>query len=133
MQVLKIMIVDDSNIIRNRIMRVIDTLQERKNFPAFQIIGAARNGLEAVHIYKEQKPHIITMDLTMPELDGLDCIKQIMKISKNTKILVVSAISDKSSAIEALKYGASGFLHKPFSDEQLVEAFIELISDEDDE
>ena len=67
----------------------------------------------------------------MPELDGLGCIKELVKINNKSKILVVSAISDKSSAIEALKYGATGFLHKPFSDELLIEAFLELISDDE--
>ena len=131
MKTLKLLIVDDSNIIRSRIIRIIDSLKNRKNIPTIHIVGAARNGLEAIHLFKEHKPELITIDLTMPELDGLGCIKELVKINNKSKILVVSAISDKSSAIEALKYGATGFLHKPFSDELLIEAFLELISDDE--
>lgn len=132
MDTLKLLIVDDSNVIRSRIMRIIHTLQNEKNLPNINIVGAARNGLEAIGIFRKNMPELVTMDLTMPELDGIECIKQLMQINSNIKILVVSAISDKSSAIEALKYGATGFLHKPFSDEQLIEAFIELINDEEE-
>lgn len=132
MNELKLLIVDDSNVIRSRIMRIIHTLQNENNLPNINIIGAARNGLEAVNIFKKNMPQLITMDLTMPELDGIECIKHLMKINSNIKILVISAISDKSSAIEALKYGATGFLHKPFSDEQLIAAFIELINDDEE-
>lgn len=132
METLKLLIVDDSNVIRSRIMRIIHALEEGKQSPNIQIVGAARNGLEAINIFKKNMPHLVTMDLTMPELDGIDCIKELMKINSTIKILVISAISDKSSAIEALKYGATGFLHKPFSDEQLIEAFIELLTDEEE-
>lgn len=132
MNELKLLIVDDSNVIRSRIMRIIHKLQDEKSLPNINIVGAARNGLEAVSIFRKSMPELITMDLTMPELDGIECIKQLMKINSNIKILVISAISDKSSAIEALKYGATGFLHKPFSDEQLIEAFIELINEEEE-
>ena len=66
------------------------------------------------------------MDLTMPEMDGIECIEKSLEIKPNMLILVISAIADKATAIEALKKGAHGFLCKPFSDQELVDALLEL-------
>lgn len=115
----KLMIVDDSNIIRSKIRRSHD---EQK----FSLVATASNGKEAVEMYKNNEPDVITMDLTMPEMDGLECIEKLMSINPNVAILVVSALSDKATGIEALELGARGFLLKPFTEEQLSEALEEL-------
>ena len=104
----KLMIVDDSNIIRNRIQRAYDS------------------GKFMLNIHR---PNVITMDLTMPQMDGLECIEKIIAIDPDVRILVVSALSDKATGIEALSLGASGFLCKPFSEEELVESLYELMQD----
>lgn len=116
-----LMIVDDSNIIRNRIERSIQGLD-------IQAVATASDGAKAVEMFKEHKPDLVTMDLTMPNLDGLECIKQIRALSQNTSILVVSALSDRQTGLRALQYGARGFICKPFTDEQLVIALNKLIS-----
>ncbi|MES2932081.1 MAG: response regulator [Pseudomonadota bacterium] len=121
---MKLLIVDDSNIIRSRIARV--ALHPRLR--GLSVVGLAKNGLEAVDLSSSNTPDVITMDLTMPEMDGIACIETLLARHPAIKILVVSALSDKSTAIAALKKGAHGFLHKPFSDEQLVDALIELAS-----
>ncbi len=118
---LKLMIVDDSNIIRRKI--------ERSNkIKQLQVVGKARNGIEAVQVFKQTDPDVVTMDITMPEMDGIECVKEIVAINPNVLILVVSALSDKATAIEALKNGANGFLCKPFSDKQLNDALEELLN-----
>ncbi len=118
---LKLMIVDDSNIIRRKI--------ERSNkIKQLQVVGKARNGIEAVQLFKQTDPDVVTMDITMPEMDGIECVKEIVAINPNVLILVVSALSDKATAIEALKKGANGFLCKPFSDKQLNDALEELLN-----
>ena len=118
---LKLMIVDDSNIIRRKI--------ERSNkIKQLQVVGKARNGVEAVQLFKQTDPDVVTMDITMPEMDGIECVKEIVAINPNVLILVVSALSDKATAIEALKKGANGFLCKPFSDKQLNDALEELLN-----
>ncbi len=118
---LKLMIVDDSNIIRRKI--------ERSNkIKQLQVVGKARNGVEAVQLFKQTDPDVVTMDITMPEMDGIECVKEIVAINPNVLILVVSALSDKATAIEALKEGANGFLCKPFSDKQLNDALEELLN-----
>jgi|SRR3954466_9652596 two-component system chemotaxis response regulator CheY len=124
---MKLLIVDDSNIIRSRIARV--TMHPKLRHALVDIVGLARNGAEAVQICRVQKPDVVTMDLTMPEMDGITCVEKLMAYDARINILVVSALSDKATAIQALKRGARGFLHKPFSDEQLVDALIEVSRD----
>lgn len=119
---MKLLIVDDSNIIRSRIARI--ALHPRLS--NLSIVGLARNGIEAVELCRRHSPDTVTMDLTMPEMDGIACIPHLIAANPDVNILVVSALSDKATAISALKKGARGFLHKPFTDEQLVDALLEL-------
>jgi two-component system chemotaxis response regulator CheY len=119
---MKLLIVDDSNIIRARIARI--ALHPR--LPDVTIVGLARNGLEALALARRSPPDVVTMDLTMPEMDGIGCIAALIAERPQLNILVVSALGDKSTAIAALKKGARGFLHKPFSDQQLVDALLEI-------
>lgn len=115
-----VLIVDDSMIIRNKIARLpSDT--------PYKIVGKAKNGVEAIEMFRKLKPRIVTMDLTMPEMDGLECIQELIKIDPEVQILVVSALSDKATGIKALELGANGFLIKPFSDEELVKTLNELM------
>lgn len=118
----KLMVVDDSNIIRNRIQRAY-------NSDSFMLVATATSGLDAIEKFNLHRPTVITMDLTMPQMDGLECIEKIIAINPDVRILVVSALSDKSTGIEALSLGASGFLTKPFSEQELVEALDELTED----
>lgn len=116
------MIVDDSNIIRSRIQRIYDSDE-------FILVGTASNGAQAIERFETYQPDVITMDITMPEIDGIECIQAIVAKDEDVRILVVSALSDKATGIKALSYGASGFLCKPFTDEELNEALNELIDD----
>lgn len=116
----RLMIVDDSNIIRNRIDRSFANSD-------IEIVATASNGLEAVQKFTEYKPDLITMDLTMPQMDGLECIQKIVAQGTGVSILVVSALSDKATALQALQYGARGFICKPFSEDDLVSAIYRLV------
>lgn len=120
---IKLMIVDDSNIIRSKITR---TLTQHN----MEVVATAGNGEEAVSLFTAHKPDVVTMDLTMPRMDGLDCIRSLRKLNPNVRILVVSALSDKATAIQALKEGAQGFLCKPFSESELTEAMEELLGED---
>ena len=117
----KLMIVDDSVIIRNRIERSLSSLQ-------LDFVATASNGDEAVRLFKEHQPDLVTMDLTMPQMDGLECIKRIRELSKETSILVISALSDRQTGLKALQSGARGFICNPFTDEQLVLALGKLVA-----
>lgn len=116
----RLMIVDDSNVIRRRIERAHD-------LPFVEFVGAARNGREAIDLHARTHPTIVTMDLTMPEMDGIECVEQLVGRDPDIRILVISALADKATAIEALEKGASGFLCKPFTERQLNEALVKLI------
>lgn len=121
---MKLLIVDDSNLIRGRIARIVTDGSLAK----VQIVGSARNGAEAVRLAQAYRPEVVTMDLTMPEADGLEAIPKIVALDPRVSILVVSALNDKSTAMQALRLGARGFVHKPFTDEQLKLALLELVS-----
>lgn len=117
------MIVDDSNIIRNRIERSFENSDID-----LEVVAVASDGLEALQKFDEYEPELITMDLTMPHMDGLECIQRIIAENPNVSILVVSALSDKVTALKALQYGARGFICKPFTEEELVVALKRLIA-----
>ena len=84
------------------------------------------DGAEAVVQFKKHQPDVVTMDLTMPHMDGIECIEQLVAINPDVLILVVSALSDKMTGIEALEKGARGFLLKPFTEDELNAALTEL-------
>ena len=116
----KLMIVDDSNIMRRRIER-------SQNFDELELIGTAGNGLEALELFKKADPDVVTMDLTMPQMDGIECIGKLVELKPAIRILGISALADKATAVEAMEKGANGFLNKPFTDRQLNEAIADLI------
>ena len=118
----KLLIVDDSNIMRRHIER-------SQQFDDLEIVGTAANGVEAVELFKRTDPDTVTMDLTMPLMDGIECISQLVALKPSVRILVISALADKATAVEAMERGANGFLNKPFSDRQLNEALAELLRD----
>jgi two-component system, chemotaxis family, chemotaxis protein CheY len=116
----KLMIVDDSNIVRRRIER-------SQQFEDLHVVGTAGNGLEALELFRRTDPDVVTMDLTMPHMDGIECIAQLVALKPAVRILVISALADKATAVEAMEKGANGFLNKPFTDRQLNEAIAELM------
>lgn len=118
----RMLIVDDSNIIRRNIERGRDSEK-------FDVVGSACDGAQAVALFKQLLPDVVTMDLTMPNMDGLECIENLVKIKPDVRVLVVSALSDKATGIEALEKGAKGFLCKPFDEDKLSEALKELVED----
>jgi len=117
---LKLMIVDDSNIMRRRIER-------SQQFEELQLVGTAGNGEEALELFKRTDPDVVTMDITMPRMDGIECIGRLVALKPAVRILVISALADKATAVEAMERGANGFLNKPFTDRQLNEAIQELM------
>ena len=83
--------------------------------------------MQALELFRRTDPDLVTMDLTMPQMDGIECISRLVALKPAVRILVISALADKATAIEAMEKGANGFLHKPFTDRQLNEAIAELI------
>ncbi len=115
------LIVDDSNIMRRRIER-------SQQIDRIEVVGLASNGLEAVELFRRTDPDIVTMDITMPQMDGIECVGRLVAIKPQVLILVISALADKATAVEAMEKGANGFLNKPFTDRQLNDALEELLA-----
>ncbi|NLM69642.1 MAG: response regulator [Firmicutes bacterium] len=110
-----VLITDDTAFMRMTLRNVI-----QKN--GFHVIGEAADGEEAVSKYKELQPDLVTMDITMPKMDGITAIKEIIKYDANAKIIVCSAMGQKPMVIEALNAGARDFLVKPFDAQRVIEA-----------
>lgn len=107
-----ILIVDDSRTSRRILRGILEN-------SGHTIVGEAGNGEEGCILYKQLKPDIVTMDITMPKLDGLEALKVIMHDDPNAKVVMVTAAGQKSKMVEAIKEGASEFISKPFSDEDI--------------
>jgi two-component system, chemotaxis family, chemotaxis protein CheY len=120
---MRMMIVDDSNMIRSRITRLV----QNGMIGQVHVVAQAANGVEALALATRHRPELVTMDLTMPEMDGVECITKLLQMMPKTNILVVSALTDKATAIAALRQGARGFVNKPFSDDELRMALLELM------
>lgn len=111
----RILITDDTAFMRMTLRKVLES-------NGYEVVGEAENGLDAIEKYKELKPDIVTMDITMPKMDGITAIKEIMKIDPNARIIVCSAMGQKPMVIEALNAGAKDFLVKPFQPQRVLEA-----------
>lgn len=117
---IRLMIVDDSNVIRRRIERC-------QRIDGLEVVGAASNGVEALAMFVDLDPDVVTMDITMPHMDGIECVERMVNLKPGVLILVISALADKATAVEAMEKGANGFLNKPFNDRQLNDALLELL------
>lgn len=115
-----LLIVDDSSVMRRTIEKNL------KNYD-LEIMGQAANGVEAVSMVRESKPDVITLDITMPEMDGLACLDEIMKIHPEAKVMIITALSDKLTGLTALDKGARGFMFKPVNSEDLAKSFDKLL------
>ena len=116
-----LLIVDDSSTVRRSIERHI--LSDRVT----EIYQAA-NGREAMELFERYRPEFVTMDLTMPEMDGLTCISKMMTLKPDTRLMVISALGDAETAIEAVERGANEYVVKPFSAEDLNLALDNLVA-----
>lgn len=108
-----VLVVDDAQFVRNRIKKVIEKIDFAK------VVGEASNGDDAINLYKELKPDLVTMDLVIPNTDGIKAIEEIMKIDKKAKIIVISAMGQELSIIEATEKGAKDYIKKPFKEEDI--------------
>ena len=115
----RVLIVDDAAFMRMSIRTMLQNYD-------FEIVGEAENGLEAVEKYKELSPDIVTMDITMPELDGIQALRMIKKINPGASVVMVSALGQEAKMKEAIIYGAKGFIVKPFKEEILLGALSKL-------
>ncbi len=117
----KILIVDDSKMSRRMLKTIIEGL-------GHEVAGEASNGGEGVELYKQLKPDAVTMDITMPEMDGISCLKEIKEFDAQAKVIMVTAAGQSSKLMEALKHGAKEFICKPYEPEQVINALKEVLN-----
>lgn len=110
-----VLVVDDAAFMRVSIKNMISK-------HGFEVIGEAENGAVAVQKFSELSPDIVTLDITMPEMTGLEALKEIMKINPNAVVIMVSALGQESMVREAVMSGAKGFVVKPFKEDVIVSA-----------
>lgn len=111
---IRILIADDALFMRNMIKEVFAGDE-------FEVVGEATNGVEAVEKYRELKPDVTTMDIVMPQKSGIEAVRDIVKINKDAKIVMCSALGQESLVMEAIEAGAADFIVKPFKPEKVVE------------
>ncbi|MHC6179275.1 response regulator [Clostridium sp. JNZ X4-2] len=111
----KILIVDDAAFMR---MMIKDILEKN----GFEIVGEANNGIKAVELYKKEKPDVVTMDITMPDMDGIEAVKAIKALDPAAKIIMCSAMGQQTMVMDAIKAGARDFIVKPFQPDRVLEA-----------
>jgi len=116
----KILIVDDAAFMR---MMIKDILTKN----GYEVIGEAENGLRAIEKYRELIPDLVIMDITMPEVDGIQAVREIKKINSDAKIIMCSAMGQQAMVIESIQAGAKDFIVKPFQAERVVEAVKKVI------
>lgn len=111
----RILIVDDAVFMR---MKLKDILEKN----GYEVVAEAQNGVEAIEKYKSENPDLVTMDITMPELDGVSALKEIKKINPNAKVIMCSAMGQQSMVMEAIQAGAVDFIVKPFETDRVIKS-----------
>jgi two-component system chemotaxis response regulator CheY len=109
---MKLLIVDDSNIMRRAIEKYLTDFH-------LELAGTAGDGEAALVLFRRHLPDLVTLDITMPRMDGLSCLEAMLAIKADTKVLVISALKDPATGLAALRKGAKGFLAKPFTQAEL--------------
>ena len=112
---IRILVVDDAAFMR---MMVKDILSKN----GYEVVGEAENGVKAVEKFQELKPDLTTMDITMPEMDGISAVKAIKKIDPSAKVIMCSAMGQQAMVVEAIQAGARDFIVKPFQPDRVLEA-----------
>ena len=116
----KVLIVDDAAFMR---MMIKDILEKN----GYEIVGEAQNGAVAVEMYQKEKPDVVTMDITMPDVDGIEAVKRIKAIDPGAKVIMCSAMGQQSMVMDAIKAGARDFIVKPFQADRVLEAVQKVV------
>ena len=116
----RVLIVDDAAFMR---MMIKDILSKN----GYEVVGEAENGVKAVEKYKELTPDLTLMDITMPEMDGIQAVKNIKALDASAKIVMCSAMGQQAMVIESIQAGARDFIVKPFQAERVLEAVRKVI------
>ena len=117
----RVLVVDDVVFMR---MMIKDILRKG----GYEVVGEAEDGAKAIEKYRELKPDLVTMDITMPDMDGITAVKEIRKIDPNALIIMCSAMGQQAMVIDAIQAGAKDFVVKPFQPDRVLEAIRKVLS-----
>ena len=121
MQNLTFLVVDDAVFMRTVLKKMLSEA-------GYKVLGEAGNGMEAIQLAEQLQPDMMTLDITMPEMDGLQAIDGILRVSPHTKIIMCSAMGQQSKVVEAIKKGAKDFIVKPFEKTRVLQAISNVSS-----
>ncbi len=124
---IKVLIVDDAMFMRNMIGEIFDG--KDFNGEKYEVVAEAENGIEAVERFKEHQPDIVTMDIVMPEMTGIEALKEIINLDSTANVIMCSALGQDSLVMEALDAGAKDFIVKPFQPEKVLEVVIRILNE----
>jgi len=116
----KIMIVDDSVIIRQRLKELFKT-------KGFEVVSEVESGEKAIIKFKECKPDIVTMDISLPGISGIETVKKLIEMDPDIKIIMITAMGERTTVLEAIKSGAANFIVKPFQENKVMEVIHEVV------
>ncbi|MBM6618336.1 response regulator [Bacillus suaedaesalsae] len=117
----RILIVDDAKFMR----MTLSTILEKGNH---EVVGEAENGKEAISLFNQLQPDLVTMDITMPEMNGIDALREIKQNHSSAKVIMCSAMGQQKMVVEAIEAGAKDFIVKPFEENRVLEAIQRVLS-----
>lgn len=113
-KMIRILIVDDSKTSRKMLRGILEDA-------GMEVVGEAANGQEALKLYTSLKPDIVTLDITMPVMDGINALKELMAVDRTARVVMVTAAGKKGNVVEALKIGAKEFVVKPYEVDLIID------------
>lgn len=120
----KVLIVDDVAFVRKTLRKIFTDAN-------YQVVGEAEDGIAAIQLFKQHRPDVVTMDVVMPQMSGIEAAKKILQIEKSAKIVMISAMGQESLIIEAINAGVRDYLLKPFSAEEILKTMDRVFIGED--
>lgn len=118
-----ILIIDDSAFSRSKLKKVLEAANHT-------IVGEAEDGVEGLEKYKELSPDLVTLDVTMPKVNGLECLENILTYDNEAKVVMISALGKGDTILKALDAGASSYITKPYEDTQILEAIADALTED---
>lgn len=116
----KVLIIDDANFMRITLANIVTKANH-------VVVGEGQTGMEAITLYQKLRPDIVTMDITMPGMSGIEAVKEIIKQFPDAKIIMCSAMSQQKMIVEAIEAGAKDFIIKPFEESRVIEAISRVL------
>jgi two-component system chemotaxis response regulator CheY len=117
----KVLIVDDAKFMRMTLSNILTKA-------GHEVVGEGENGKDAIRLYRDLQPDLVTLDITMPEMNGIEAVKEIKKEFSNAKVIMCSAMGQQKMVVEAIESGATDFIVKPFDENRVVDSINRILS-----